>query len=272
LQHDPPAPAIVTLTTDFGTQDPYVGSMKGVMLSIEPRLTIVDISHELPPHQVLPAALLLREACPRFPESTVHVAVVDPGVGGNRRPLLLRAGDRFYLGPDNGLFSFLVRDFGLQGAWRLANPEYFLPAVSRTFHGRDIFAPAAAHLARGAPPPSFGPQIEDPVLIAMPAARTTQESLQGVVIWIDRFGNCLTNLSEELVSNWARGAPVLVHAASKRIGAISDCYDAAAAGEPLALFGSTGLLEIACNQARADRTLGLREGGPVTVWKERKQD
>lgn len=258
-------PALITLTTDFGLQDAYVGSMKGVILSIHPHARIIDITHELPAHRILPAACLLREACPRFPPGTVHVAVVDPGVGGRRAPLLLRIDDRFYVGPDNGLFGRLIADLPLQGAWRLEKREYFLHSVSETFHGRDLFAPVAAHLAAGTPPQAFGPPAASPSTLSVPACREEAGALRGRVLWIDRFGNCVTNLTEEVVSRWARGGSFTVRAASKKIGELSRAYESASEGEALALFNSMGFLEIACNQARADRSLGLREGDPVIL-------
>ena len=260
-----PAPAIITMTTDFGLRDAYVGSMKGVILSIHPHVRIVDITHELPAHRILPAAYLLREACPRFPPGTVHVAVVDPGVGGQRTPLLLKIDDRFYAGPDNGMFGLLMADLPLQGAWRLERREHFLHPVSNTFHGRDVFAPVAAHLAAGTPPDAFGPAAADPSSLSLPAHHEETGTLRGQVVWIDRFGNCITNLTDKVVSRWARGASFTVHTASKKIAGISTSYESTPEGEALSLINSMGYLEVACNQARADRALGLREGDPVVL-------
>jgi S-adenosylmethionine hydrolase len=260
-----PAPAIVTLTTDFGLQDAYVGSMKGVILSIHPQAKIVDITHELPAHRILPAAYVLRDACPRFPPGTVHVAVVDPGVGGRRAPLLLKIDDRFYVGPDNGMFGLLMADLPLQGAWRLERREHFLHPVSNTFHGRDIFAPVAARLAAGTPPDAFGPAAADPSSLSLPAHHEEAGTLSGQVVWIDRFGNCITNLTEKAVSRWAKGASFSVLAASKKIAGMSTTYESTPEGEALSLINSMGYLEVACNQARADRALSIREGDPVVL-------
>jgi S-adenosylmethionine hydrolase len=262
-----PVPAIITLTTDFGLQDAYVGSMKGVILSIHPQVRIVDISHDLPAHRILPAACVLREACPRFPPGTVHVAVVDPGVGGRRAPLLLKIDDRFYVGPDNGLFGLLAEELPVQGAWWLENEAYFLHPVSSTFHGRDIFAPVAAHLAAGTPPDAFGPAAREPSSLSLPAVQEEKGTLRGQVAWVDRFGNCITNLTQKVISRWARGDSFSVHAASKRMGEISANYETTPRGEALALINSMGYLEIACNRSRADRVLGLREGDPVVLEK-----
>jgi len=260
-----PDPAIVTLTTDFGLRDGYVGSMKGVILSIHPHARIVDITHELPAHRILPAACVLREACPRFPPGTVHVAVVDPGVGGHRTPLLLKIDDRFYVGPDNGVFGLLMADLPLQGAWRLERQKHFLHPVSNTFHGRDVFAPVAAHLAAGTPPDAFGPAAADPSGLSLPAHHEEAGTLRGQVVWIDRFGNCITNLTEKAVSRWAKGASFSVHAASKKIAGISTTYESTSEGEALSLINSMGYLEVACNQARADRSLSMKEGDPVIL-------
>lgn len=265
MDREAPAPAILTITTDFGLRDAYVGSMKGVILSIHPWVRIVDITHELPAHRILPAACLLREVCPRFPPGTVHLAVVDPGVGGRRYPLALKIENRFYVGPDNGLFSLLIADLRLQGAWRLENTEYFLHPVSKTFQGRDIFAPVAAHLAAGTPPEAFGPAAGDLLTLALPTHQARFGQLRGEVVWADRFGNCMTNLTQKAVSEWARGGAFVVHAASNRIRGLSTTYESAPEGEVLALFNSMGYLEVACNQARADQTLGLREGDPVVL-------
>ena len=262
-----PIPSIITLTTDFGFRDAYVGSMKGVILSIHPGVRLVDIAHQLPAHGVLETACLLREACPRFPPGTVHVAVVDPGVGGARRPVLLKIEDRFYVGPDNGIFGLLLEDFTLQGGWALENRTYFLPSVSRTFHGRDVFAPVAAHLARGIPPESFGTAITDPLRSPLPRPEEDGAELRGQVAWVDRFGNCITNLKAEVVFAWAGGASFVVRAASKSFEEISASYGSIPRGEALVLFNSMGLLEIACNQTRADRTLGLTQGEPVMLRK-----
>ena len=266
------APAIITLTTDFGLRDAYVGSMKGVILSIHPHVRIVDITHELPAHRILPAACFLREACPRFPPGTVHVAVVDPGVGGHRTPLLLKIDDRFYVGPDNGLFGLLMADLPLQGAWRLERREHFLQPVSSTFHGRDIFAPVAAHLAAGTPPDAFGPPTADPSSLSLPTHHEETGTLRGEVVYIDRFGNCITNLTDRVVSQWAQGASFTVHAASKKIEGISTTYESTSEGEALSLINSMGYLEIACNLARADRALGMRVGDPVVLERGRSGD
>lgn len=258
-----PSPPIITLTTDFGLRDPYVASMKAVILSIQRDVLLVDISHDLPAHRVLPAAFLLRGVCPRFPAGTIHVAVVDPGVGGARRPVLVQTRQHFLVGPDNGLFGLLIRDGGLKGAWRLQNEKYFLSSISRTFHGRDLFAPVAAHLAGGVPPEAFGPEIRDLQKIDYPLPRTRADRVEGEIIWIDRFGNCVTNISEPDAARWSGGEPFVTRVASRVIGGACPSYDSVRPGQCLAIFNSLEHLEIACNQGRADEALGLQEGDPV---------
>jgi len=262
-----PSPRIITLTTDFGLRDPYVASMKAVILSMEREVLLVDISHELPPHKILPAALLLREVCPRFPPGTIHVAVVDPGVGGARRPILVKIQEHFLIGPDNGLFGLLIRDFGFEGAWRIENSRYILPSVSRTFHGRDLFAPVAAHLAGGIRAEDFGPEIRDLQAIDLPSPKKEGGRLNGEILWIDHFGNCMTNISEEEALQWSGGEPFAVRVASRVMDGVCSSFDSVPLGECLAVFNSMRRLEIACNQSRADQTLGLDPGDPVVLEK-----
>jgi S-adenosyl-L-methionine hydrolase (adenosine-forming) len=261
-------PSLITLTTDFGTRDAYVGAMKAVILGIERHVCLVDITHDLDPHRILPAAFVLREVCPRFPNGTIHVAVIDPGVGGQRRPLLLWIGNQFYVGPDNGVFGLLMESFGLQGGWHLENPRLFpLENRSRTFHGRDVFAPAAALLARGEPPDSFGPSVNDPVRLALPRCSEGSDRMAGEILWIDRFGNGITNLAESAILDWSHSAPFQVRVSYCTLPFVSDSYASVPRGEPLAVVSSFGTLEIACNQERADRILGLAPGVPVVLEK-----
>jgi len=205
--------------------------------------------------------------CPRFPDGTIHVAVVDPGVGGVRRPVILEMGNQIYVGPDNGLFGLLLQDFPLTGAWKLTNSRYFGEKASSTFHGRDLFAPAAAHVARGIHPSSLGPAIEDPHHLALPPCSMEPGRLKGEVLWIDHFGNCITNISEDLVRTWAGEDPFCVRVSSHVLDEISPCYESVPQGEVLAVFSSFGNLEIARNQERADQLPGLNPGDPVILEK-----
>jgi S-adenosylmethionine hydrolase len=190
--------SILTLTTDFGTKDGFVGTLKGVIWSICPTVQIADISHEIPPQNVLSGAFTLYRAVPFFPKGSIHVAIVDPGVGTSRRPIAARIGEQTFIGPDNGLFTPMLENAERNG-WaaeivHLTNKKYFLPDVSHTFHGRDIFAPVAAHLANGTPISELGPTIDDPVRLSMPRPEKTANGWRIHIIRIDNFGNCSTDL------------------------------------------------------------------------------
>ena len=186
-------PGLITLTTDFGLRDPFVGIMKGVVLSICPSARLVDLTHEIPPQDVLAGGLALEAAAPFFPAGTVHLAVVDPGVGTTRRAIAIRAGGFYLVGPDNGLFTFALDGDGWT-AVALTAPEYRLANVSRTFHGRDVFAPAAAYLASGVPLERLGPTVSDPERLRRPACRLEDGELVGEVLDADRFGNLRTSI------------------------------------------------------------------------------
>ncbi|PYM36464.1 MAG: hypothetical protein DME17_10090, partial [Candidatus Rokuibacteriota bacterium] len=184
---------IITLTTDFGRRDPWVGAMKGVILAVTRDVDLVDLTHEIAPHDVLEGALALEAAAPFFPAGTVHLAVVDPGVGGARRALVVARDEQRFVGPDNGLFT----PFLLTAGWRafeLSASEFRLPVASRTFHGRDVFAPAAAHLALGIPPERFGVAVTDPVRLPWPASRAVADGVAGEVVHVDWFGNLVTSI------------------------------------------------------------------------------
>jgi len=272
---------VITLTTDFGTADGYVGVMKGVMLSIAPGVRLVDLSHEVPPQDVRRAAFVLYTAVPFFPPDTVHLAVVDPGVGTDRRAIAVQVPQGFLVGPDNGLFTYVLAEAEEWRAVELRDPAYRLPQVSGTFHGRDIFAPAAAHLARGVPMERLGPPVPDPVLLPLPRLEVREDRLEGEVLYIDRFGNVVTSIGRlrwagnglVLDAAFRRAAPPLRLAAAgavvkvggRTIQGVRRTYGEVAVGESLALVGSTGFLEIAVRQGDAARTLGVRPGDPITL-------
>jgi hypothetical protein len=266
---------IITLTTDFGWADAYVGAMKGVILSIAPRATLVDISHEIAPGDVRQAAHVLADAAPFFPAGTIHVAVVDPGVGGARRAIAARAPQAAFVAPDNGVLSLCLRGAGSVEYRQLLNSRYHLPRISFTFHGRDIFAPVAAHLAAGADFDDLGPPVNDPLLFSHPPL--TQDSLGrwiGQVWHIDRFGNLITNFKSPLAILYpglpARaGLPLStlhVEIAGRRIVGLARAYAERAPGELLALVGSSGYLEIAVRDGSAARLLDAHTGDEVMVW------
>jgi S-adenosylmethionine hydrolase len=244
--------------------------MKGVILTINPSATIVDISHDIAPENIRQAAFVLASAVEYFPTTAIHVVVVDPGVGSARRPIAIRAGESSFVGPDNGVLSQVIRDMpstsgGHIRAVHLNKPEYWLPHVSNTFHGRDIFAPCAAHLSLGVPIEALGESVQD--LIQFPtqqAARWVQDEIVGMVIHIDRFGNVVTNIGEELFQERDR-AQIVVQARGAKVRGIKNAYAAVERGQLLALIGSNGRLELAIREGSAAVRLGMSEGDTVHV-------
>ncbi len=255
---------IVTLLSDFGLSDVYASSMKGVILSLAPKARIVDLSHQIPAQQVRIGALALASAAPFFPPGTIHIAVVDPGVGTARKPLALFAKGQAFLGPDNGLLTLAAG--GRAPGRHLANPRLFLPKVSATFHGRDVFAPVAAHLLGGVRPDALGPPARASVHLSLPEPRASKGALRGEVIAVDAFGNAITNLDAETLARRSRElARARVEAGGARISGISRTYGEHPPGSLVALIGSAGYLEIAEVNGSAARRLSLEEGDPVTV-------
>ncbi|MCS7222098.1 MAG: SAM-dependent chlorinase/fluorinase [Anaerolineae bacterium] len=258
---------IITLTTDFGLQDAYVGAMKGVILSISPEVTIVDISHGIPPQAITQGAFVLAAAVPYFPEGTVHVVVVDPGVGSQRRPIAVQTPRAIFVAPDNGVLTPILRSNTSEGTpvtvVHLTRREYWLPQVSYTFHGRDIFAPVAAYLARGVPITSLGEPIDDPVILDLPQPRRMPDgSLQGQVVYVDQFGNLVTNIPAKWLD---RAVQWQIEVAGQTVEGLSRTYSDVPGGHLLALIGSTGALELAVREGNAARTLGIGVGEPVRV-------
>jgi S-adenosyl-L-methionine hydrolase (adenosine-forming) len=252
---------IITLTSDFGLLDPYVGIMKGVILSIAPDAHLVDLTHEIPPQDIDAAAYTLETAARYFLAGTVHLVVVDPGVGGERRPIAVTTGREAYVGPDNGLFSFALREPGAQ-AWVLDRPEFWLPQVSRTFHGRDIFAPVAARLAAGALPGDLGSPIEDAVRIERPQPERApygpmrNGEITGHVLHVDRFGNLITDVPGE----WLAGGRWTCEIAGASISGPSETYAAAERDELVLLVSSGGMAEVAVRDESAAERLGAGRG------------
>lgn len=258
--------SIITLTTDFGTQDAYVGALKGVILSLCPDARIVDVSHEIAPQDIMECAFVLRDAAWCFPPGAVHLAVVDPGVGTDRRPVALRCGEHFFTGPDNGVFSLILDGAAPDACVRLDRPEYWRnDTPSRTFHGRDIFAPAAAHLANGAPVERLGSAAGEllPMKWALPIV--DDQGVQGWVVHIDRFGNCITNISREMVEERRAGRPVKCFAGNAILEGVQPTYASVEAGEPLLQYNSSDWLEVAVNAGNAAQLLGVRKGNPVNI-------
>lgn len=245
--------ALITLTTDFGTRDAYVACMKGVILGIAPATQIVDVTHDIEPWNVLHAAVTLRQAVPWFPPRTVHVAVIDPGVGTARRILAARVGTQFVIAPDNGLLSLLHHDGMVAEAHVVSNPAFMLAKVSATFHGRDIMAPAATHLANGAQLRDIGPATDHvEVLKLAHPEHGPNGACRGAIVHRDAFGNLVTNITSDDVQRVIkRNASAQVYLASDAIGPVRTTYGEVAVGEPVALIGSGGALEISLNSGNA---------------------
>jgi S-adenosylmethionine hydrolase len=256
---------LIALLTDFGLADHYVGAMKGVLLSLCRDATLVDITHDVPAHDVLAGALALGAAADAFPVGTVFLAVVDPGVGTTRRGLAARIGSHLFVGPDNGLLTMMWQEAGGGEAVELAEPRFQRPVVSRTFEGRDRFAPAAAWLARGTALEAFGPVVPDPVLLDVPDERLEAEAIAGEVISVDRFGNLVTSIRAAVLEPWLDGRPGVVDAGGRTIGPIVTTYADVAPRAPCALIGSCDRLELACNGGSARDALGLDRGAAVRV-------
>jgi S-adenosylmethionine hydrolase len=258
-------PPVITLLTDFGTRDAYVGAMKGVILGIAADATIVDIAHDLPPQDVHEAAWLLRTSFAYFPPGTVHVAVVDPGVGTERRAIAARAGGMMFVGPDNGVLSWALTAAGDARAVEISNRAYMRDHVSDTFHGRDVFAPAAAHLANGVPLDSLGPPVADPMMLSWPAPRMFDDRIECEVAHVDRFGNLITSLDRQTLDAWRRDAPVWIEIAGETIDSLARTYGAAPPGALVALFDSSDHLEIAVCDGSAASRLHAARGETVVV-------
>ncbi len=248
---------LITLLTDFGLEDPYVGMMKGVILTVNPGARIIDISHHVKAGSITRAAGMIRETYPYFPEGTVHLTVVDPGVGGKRRAIILMAQSHLFVGPDNGIFWPIINLHQDIKIIHITETKFFLPDVSNTFHGRDIFAPVAAHLSKGADPFEMGPAISDPVKLQLPAPHQEGGTLYGEVISVDHFGNLITNIHRKEIEGFAGGRALVIRLEDLLIEGMRGTYTECGKGEILSLFGSSGYLEIAVNLGRASDRLGL---------------
>lgn len=255
-------PPLITLLTDFGTQDVYVGVMKGVIAQICPQAQVIDLTHAIPPQDLLAARFNLLNAYPYFPAGTLHLAVVDPGVGTARRGIAVETERGLLIGPDNGIFSGILQRYPAQAVVALTQAEYWrTPILSPTFHGRDVFAPATAHLARGVPLQALGETIAPDSLIRMdiPAVMRVGARLQGWVQYCDRFGNLITNLAPEHLPSTPWQVQIEPHAVPP-----ARTYGEAGPGQPVALIGSHGWLEIAVNGGSAQAL--LQAGVGTGVW------
>jgi len=260
---------IITLTTDFGTRDCYVAAMKGVILEINPEACIVDLTHEIGPQNVHEGAFFLKGSAPYFPNGTVHVVVVDPGVGTDRRALCVEADGCYYVAPDNGVLSLVATPERLVSAVAIENERYLRPTVSGTFHGRDVFAPAAAHLSLGVEMSDLGPPVHEMVRFELPAPTASGDgAIAAQVIHIDRFGNIITNADMATWNDLTRsgkGGDVQIRIHGLVLSRTCKAYSEVPQGSPLALWGSADLLEISVNRGNAAERLGAKVGDLVTI-------
>jgi S-adenosyl-L-methionine hydrolase (adenosine-forming) len=264
LPHRP----IVTLTTDFGTNDHFVGAVKGVILDITPDAQIVDISHAVQAFDVLDGALAISQAYSYFPNGTVHVVVVDPGVGTTRRPILASSDGYHFVAPDNGVLSMVYAKEERIHVRHITSEHYFRMPVSNTFHARDVFAPVAAYLAKMVDSHKFGDDIEDYVRFAAPRPKPTGENrMRAVVLKVDRFGNLITNVTpEDVPALFAESAKFKIVVGSKEITEIRKAYAEGTPGEVFGIIGSMGYLELVANRAAAAQLTGAGKGSEVSIF------
>jgi S-adenosylmethionine hydrolase len=252
----------ITLTTDFGSRDWFVGAMKGVIAQLAPKANVIDLSHEISAGDIRGGAFAVAAGYRFFPEGTVHLAVVDPGVGSTRKAIAVQTADYFFVGPDNGVLSWALRKEKVRAIRALEDETYFLATVSQTFHGRDIFAPIAAHLTRGVPIRKLGSALKDFEHLPWPESQHCEDGIAGEVVYIDRFGNAITNLE---------AGPRFVSAICEVYGKrpwrcpLKEFYQAVPKGKPGAIPGSSGFLEIAVNGGSAEKQLGLKRGARVVL-------
>jgi S-adenosylmethionine hydrolase len=263
--------SIITLLTDFGVADEYVGVMKGVILTVNPSATIVDISHHISPQNILQAAHMLKSASPFFPAGTIHVVVVDPGVGSNRAIVAVKIMGHIFLAPNNGVLTGVLKDVHADCMVHVENTQHFLENISRTFHGRDIFAPVAGHLSLGLDLQSLGAPLDSDLLVKQEfneVCKTPQGALIGTIIAVDRFGNLITNIDIDSVVSM--GADIVdsnmeIRLGNNKISGISGSYSSVENGKPLAVFSSRGYLEVAVNSGDAARQFKAGIGEKVTL-------
>ena len=253
---------IITLTTDFGLADWFVGTMKGVIAQRCEEARVIDLTHCVPAGDIRAGAFALMAGCRFFPAQTVHVAVIDPGVGSERPAIAVDTANAFFVGPDNGVLSWALQHEDVRAIHRLENTDYFRPDISATFHGRDIFAPVAAELANGVPLSHLGPPTNELVELAWPEVTRDDTLVRGVVLYVDRFGNAITNIPHATLPK-SRG--LAVRHDGEELCRTAHCYQAVATGDPVAVPGSSGFLEVASNGGHAGDELGLAPGAAITV-------
>ena len=256
---------VITLTTDFGLQDYYVSAMKAVMLGIAPDARMVDISHEIPSQDIMAGSWILRNSAMLFPPGTVHAVVVDPGVGTDRHPVAVQVGDQYFVGPDNGIFSLLTQDTEFS-AVQLTNETFWRDETSSTFHGRDIFAPVAAHLScDDVAMEDLGDPIDNLVTYRWTVPIADKEGIEGMVIHIDKFGNLVTNITESLLEDVIGEKGVKIYVGNTILDEIASTFGAVPEGEPVAYIGSSGVLEVAINKGNAQKMLSVQKGAQISL-------
>jgi S-adenosylmethionine hydrolase len=257
--------SIITLLTDFGTRDHYVASMKGAILNINPRCTLVDITHHVKSHDIEEGAFILANAYPFFPKGTIHLSVVDPGVGGSRKPILAVTTNYFFVGPDNGLFTLVLKKEKVKQVVSLTNQKYFLSQVSTTFHGRDLFAPVVGHLSLGLRPNSFGKEVHTWTKLIFQKPRVEGMNLLGEILHIDTFGNLISNIDEKRLLHFLKKNAFIIRIGKKTIQGLKKWYWEGKENEAIALLGSGGFLEISVREGSAQKMLKVKRGDPITV-------
>ncbi len=262
---------VITLLTDFGLQDTYVGQMKGIIAKMAPSVAVIDLTHHVPPQDILAGSLMLDAAVDAMPDGSIHVAVVDPNVGSNRNAIAVQT-DRFMLvGPDNSIFTAVLDRYPMKKAVRLNRSEYHLPVVSPTFHGRDIFAPVAAHLANGVPIDQLGDPMEKIIRIDLPDIEMDASTIHAGILLTDRFGNLITNVRKEVFDKWlgtAANATVQIEIEGKKLTGIRKTFSDVEPKKLVAYFGSSNRLEIAVRNDSAAETLRVAGGETVIIRKE----
>jgi S-adenosylmethionine hydrolase len=259
--------AVITLLSDFGLKDSYVAEMKGVILCVHPKAKIIDISHEIEKFDILMGAFVLASATPYFPKDTIHVAVVDPGVGTDRRPIILETKNGYLVGPDNGVLMLAASKQGLKHACVIENSEFMHPRVSKTFHGRDVFAPAAAHLARGVAITEFGRKIRDYTVPDFGKPRLEGSVACGEIIYVDTFGNLISNVPSALLEKAGIKEEMQVKIGAKvKSVKLYTAYDHAPLGETIGIIGSHDFLEISVNQGVALNQFKVKRGDSIRIW------
>ena len=254
----------ITLTTDFGINDSYVGQVKGMILNINPKASIVDITHQIPSWDILKGAFILNSFYKYFPKGTIHIVVVDPTVGSKRKALLIKTRDYFFVGPDNGVFSFIYENEKIGEILNIENRKFFLSRTSHTFHARDIFAPVAAYLSLGKRINQFGPKAKSCAKLKIPEPEVKKNSIKGEIVYIDNFGNLVTNISGKHLNRFPK-KKFSISMGNERINKISKSYSEAKPKEVLALMGSSNFLEISVREGRADKMLNKKVGHKLSL-------